>query len=233
MNASQMLRLHSDTGDDFHELPRAYHNLIRLSVLNAIKARTGKYFDSMSPDIYSAYAVASSIDFFVTVDYPMTITGASPSSNTIRLKNAQGGIHFSEFNNFQFSPLAPESWQLCASNSDSMVRAIVNCGRQDIVTFVDFNRIFARTIVAEPGRTGEHVLKFIGAMRYLEKSTWLSVLQLIGNVGGKVALSLIDAVRVREDYSDDVWYSDIKSISEAVYLQQKWLLDNNVVLPSV
>lgn len=226
VKTESLLQRFSKTGDEYSNFPMAYHNLVKRSVLEQIHNKSGRYFDGLSPDIYSAYAIGLAIESFAVVDYPMTIMGASARSNSSRSRIGQGQQHFSEFNDFQFTSIAPSSWQLNASNTDNMVRAFINSDRKDMLQSVDLKRVFARTVVAEPRRVGEHVQKFVSATRYFERNVPLAIFQLVGNIVGKLALNLMRSLRKPSDSSCDQLCSNIESIADAVDIQVKWLIKN-------
>ncbi len=69
-------------------LPKLYHGLVKRSILDEIKDRSGAYFHGSSPDVSIAIGLAfllseKKLDFY-TIDYPLTIPGASGGSNTGR-----------------------------------------------------------------------------------------------------------------------------------------------------
>lgn len=65
-------------------LPKIYHGLVKRSVMEKIKHISGNYFWGSSPDVSGAIGLALCTSKFVTVDYPLTIPGASGGSNTGR-----------------------------------------------------------------------------------------------------------------------------------------------------
>lgn len=65
----------------YHELPMLYQGgVVPLALLDAIKARKGTFFRSCIPDVYSAMAIASSIERYVLTDEPLAINGLSGHS---------------------------------------------------------------------------------------------------------------------------------------------------------
>ncbi|KQT14362.1 glycosyltransferase family 2 protein [Ramlibacter sp. Leaf400] len=65
-------------------LPKIYHGLVRRSLLETIRERSGAYFHGSSPDVSGAVGLAVCARKFLVVDYPLTIPGASGGSNTGR-----------------------------------------------------------------------------------------------------------------------------------------------------
>jgi Glycosyl transferase family 2 len=65
-------------------LPKIYHGLVKRSLLEELRSRTGAYFHGSSPDVSGAIGLAVVSRRFMVVDHPLTIPGASGGSNTGR-----------------------------------------------------------------------------------------------------------------------------------------------------
>jgi glycosyltransferase involved in cell wall biosynthesis len=65
-------------------LPKVYHGIVAREVLEQVKLRGGAYFYGISPDVSGAISVASLIERFIVMDYPLTIPGSSAGSNAGR-----------------------------------------------------------------------------------------------------------------------------------------------------
>ncbi|KRE88512.1 hypothetical protein ASG87_07925 [Frateuria sp. Soil773] len=66
----------------YSQLPMIYNGgFIHTSILKEIRAKTGSYFLSASPDVYSAIAISRSIDRYVYTGVPLAISGTSGHSN--------------------------------------------------------------------------------------------------------------------------------------------------------
>lgn len=66
------------------KLPKVYHGFVRRRIMEMLRERSGAYFHGSSPDVSGAVGVAMMLPFFVEVDYPLTLPGASGRSNTGR-----------------------------------------------------------------------------------------------------------------------------------------------------
>jgi glycosyltransferase involved in cell wall biosynthesis len=64
----------------YFELPMIYHGLVRVAVLDEIRARAGRLILSSVPDVYLAIAVASSIESYYRLSKSMTLAGTSHHS---------------------------------------------------------------------------------------------------------------------------------------------------------
>lgn len=65
----------------YQALPTAYKSgLVHRSVLEAIRTRHTRVFDSWTPDVFLGFAVARSTDYFVKTGKPLAISGTSKGS---------------------------------------------------------------------------------------------------------------------------------------------------------
>jgi hypothetical protein len=77
-----------NAGQGTENLPKLYHGLVRRELLSEVKNLSGDYFHGSSPDVSIATSLAylTSIQRrkFCTINYPLTLPGASGGSNTGR-----------------------------------------------------------------------------------------------------------------------------------------------------
>lgn len=65
-----------------YSIPRTYHGLIKRSLMDEIKDRTGNFYGGLSPDIYSSFSLSSIVKNHYDFSLPFTIAGACPKSST-------------------------------------------------------------------------------------------------------------------------------------------------------
>ena len=65
-------------------LPKLYHGLVRRTLMERVRERSGQYFHGSSPDVSGSIGLAACAERFLIVDFPLTIPGASGGSNTGR-----------------------------------------------------------------------------------------------------------------------------------------------------
>jgi hypothetical protein len=65
----------------YFELPMVYYGLVRASVLDEIRARTGRLISSFIPDVYLAVAVACVTESYYRVSRSLSLCGTSHHSN--------------------------------------------------------------------------------------------------------------------------------------------------------
>jgi glycosyltransferase involved in cell wall biosynthesis len=234
LDAAPRLLEATSTGDHYHLLPTIYHNIVRRSVLERIYQKSGGYVRGSSPDIYSAFAIACEIDRYGVVDYPVVLVGASAPSNTNRGRLGTHQTHFHQFPNYEFTWIAPDSLELVASNFDNMVRAFESLGRQDLIGVVDYRRVYARTIVAEPRRATKHLRKFLRVCRRLGVNRPVAVAGLMAAIVVKVLLNAgrrLLEVRSRKMPDHREVLREIASLPAAIARQSQWLAEHGVKPP--
>jgi Glycosyl transferase family 2 len=64
-------------------LPMIYRAMVHRSVLTKLREQTGRIFYSLSPDVYSAFAIAHAAGEFLSVDTPIGLGGTSGKSNAL------------------------------------------------------------------------------------------------------------------------------------------------------
>jgi glycosyltransferase involved in cell wall biosynthesis len=89
---------------DFYELPSIYYSFVDYDVVRAVMARSGKFFHSVTPDMYSSVAIACVLDRYHIASRAYAIAGASHHSNGASYmsntyrgdKNSPGNKYLSE-----------------------------------------------------------------------------------------------------------------------------------------
>lgn len=67
----------------YTRLPQIYTaGIVSYKIINRIKNNTGVFFRSMTPDVYAAVAIASTIEEYAYIDKPFTLKGSSSRSNS-------------------------------------------------------------------------------------------------------------------------------------------------------
>jgi len=113
-----------------YNLAKAYHGLVKRSVLEEIKLITGNYIGGLSPDIYLSIAISLLVEKVCVIDYPLTISGICKQSgssdsatgkHTGELKDAP---HFKGHINYEWSSKIPSFYSVETIWGDSALAAI-------------------------------------------------------------------------------------------------------------
>jgi hypothetical protein len=67
----------------YSALPMLYNAAVHRSVLDELRARTGRVFPHPVPDVYSGFAIAAVAGRYLSTDIPMSVSGQSGASNGI------------------------------------------------------------------------------------------------------------------------------------------------------
>ena len=223
----------AQTGDRYMDLPMVYHNLVRRSLMERLRAKTGHYFDGLAPDIYSAFAIAATIDRMGVVDYPLSIFGTSARANSGRQNVGLTYLHMAEYGEHEYSWMTPDSHILLASIPDNVVRALTAVGRTDLLEHMDVPRVFARTIRAEPKRAREHLRKYVSVLRKQRRSVPRGVAVISASLVAKYLLDAFRKVRGASKDSAGTWYSNVETLGAAIELQVQWLREHGIAPPAV
>jgi glycosyltransferase involved in cell wall biosynthesis len=65
-------------------LPKLYHGLVKRTILDSLRAKYGRVFFGVSPDMSAAVLISLQGGTFYVIDFPFTLPGASHGSNTGR-----------------------------------------------------------------------------------------------------------------------------------------------------
>jgi glycosyltransferase involved in cell wall biosynthesis len=93
-------------GWKYYELPSPYHCAVPISILNSIRARTGRVFHSTQPDVFTAMAIPALADVSTNLNFTVTLNGRSAASNGLGFvsNNARRNIErfIQEYGEYEF-----------------------------------------------------------------------------------------------------------------------------------
>jgi len=81
-----------DNNGMFYKLPMIYNSIVHHSLIKKMKKKTGKIFNSVTPDTYSGFCIAMLSKNFLKLNYPITIAGNSSKSLGVNYLNTNDGI---------------------------------------------------------------------------------------------------------------------------------------------
>jgi hypothetical protein len=65
----------------YNKLPTLYNSFVKYEAIDSAKQRNGIFFMSVTPDVYSGFALMKVLDFYLYSSRPFSVNGASASSN--------------------------------------------------------------------------------------------------------------------------------------------------------
>jgi glycosyltransferase involved in cell wall biosynthesis len=132
------------------DLPMVYHRLISKQLLDKLKMLTGKLLDGTSLDVYSAFALGLICKDFRMIDYPFSMRGASGKSNSGRFVKKEDKMHFDEYQDIDYPEWMPNLKISHVTIAESIYRAFVNTGNQDLIANIDKSYLYASCVNAMP-----------------------------------------------------------------------------------
>lgn len=206
-----------------YNLAKAYHGIVKKSVLEDIKLKTGRYIGGLSPDIYLSIAISLIVEKVLVVDYPLTISGIckqSGSSDSATGKHTGELInapHFIGHTDYKWSKEVPPFYSVETIWGDSALAAIRDL-KENI--FLDYYREYILSVhclMSYPQYKSIITLN-LQNNHELFRNSYLIYLYIfkvkVSSFFSKYMSFLIKRIIFRKSYSifDDV--KDIKSASE-------------------
>ena len=102
-----------DFGSGLGQMPRLYHGLVSMELIEAVRHRHGQVFGGVTPDIYSATLISGQARNVWQVDYPFCLPGGSPSSTAgtgaagTDMTSLEENPHTAAFDDLRWDPLIP------------------------------------------------------------------------------------------------------------------------------
>ena len=140
------------------DFPKLYHGIVKKTVFEKIKQKTGAYLKGLSPDIYAAIALACNVEKLLVIDYPLTIPGVCKVSGSIQegqkksnSKKLEDAPHFKGNKNHQWAEQVPNIYCVQTIWADSAFAAIKEFKREDLISKFDKYMLYANILDADPG----------------------------------------------------------------------------------
>lgn len=127
------------------DLANLYHGIIEKSLLEIHKKNSGHYLSGTSLDVYNAMTMPTYLKKSFYVDYPLTLKGASRSSNSNRIYSKKGfNIHLSEYKNLQIPEVLPTVLNADVSIAESTIVALQHTKQEDLISKMNLNVVYAK-----------------------------------------------------------------------------------------
>ena len=121
-----------------YSLGKAYHGVVKKSILESIKVKTGSYIGGLTPDIYLSIAISLLAEKCVVIDHPLTISGickksgSSDSATGKHTGNLDDAPHFKGHKNYVWSTLIPPFYSVETIWADTVMAAIHDLGESSL-----------------------------------------------------------------------------------------------------
>ena len=136
-----------------HEMPNVYHAIIKRRILSEHKAASGRIFNGTSMDAYSSFAFAKYTKTLAVADFPFSVHGACPTSNTNRIVQRDPSIyklHFDEFTDLSMPDFLPKLWTSEVSITESAIAALKDTGRESFIDKMNFAYVYGKSAALYP-----------------------------------------------------------------------------------
>ena len=139
---ASVISLLNDGGCNYLEkdMPGSYHGLVRMDCMRKVKDITGKFYDGLTPDMFSVICLSLLPDIsFVVIDYPITLPGVCPSSGSAASDSGKhaGRIedapHLKLLPDYKWSSDVPKVYSVETIWAETMVYAIQKMGRSELI----------------------------------------------------------------------------------------------------
>ncbi|WP_242121422.1 glycosyltransferase family 2 protein [Sphingomonas lacusdianchii] len=163
---SQIDAFLDNAGQGCSSMPRVYHGIVARSTLTELHAEIGHCFDGVSPDVSFSYFAAYFSPRHAIIDLPLTIGGASVSSNAGRsaMRQHKGDLwsdpHMRSYIGEPWPADVPEFFSVETVWGQATLAAIDRAGRDRRDRF-NFSRFYALLLVRHPDRQSE-IMKALG-----------------------------------------------------------------------
>jgi len=140
-------------GQGMGRMANLYHGVVRRSVLEALRERTGDYVHGVSPDVYTSLAITTQVRNQFHYAGPVAIPGSSGRSNSGRqaVREHQGRLwddpHMMPYVGETWPPEIPEFFGIETVWAQAALTACRKTGRDDLLRAFDFTRLYAICLV--------------------------------------------------------------------------------------
>lgn len=152
----EIVKCCKSAGQNFHFLPKSYYGIVSINIFQEIKDRTGHFFPGVSPDMSSAISIACFANSVIFLDFPLFIPGSSAKSNA-GLSGQKRHIGFLRDQSHlpsgiedNWSDLIPCFYSVETIWAESVINALSNCKRNDLLKFFNFPLLYALCAVFHP-----------------------------------------------------------------------------------
>lgn len=182
-------------------LPKLYYGLVHRRCLDSVRERIGTYCRSVSPDMFLSLAIACTAPRMMVTDYPLTIQGVCPSSNSnvvsilnkqsLRLQD-QPEIYDT---GYKWSDKVPPVYTVPAVWADAAVSALIAMGRDDLLKQLNLPRLAAHCVRANRGVAQTTLQSMFRGLRTFHKNRGMGAIKFAWNVLDLTAALQIDRIR--------------------------------------
>jgi hypothetical protein len=130
--------------------PEVYTGIMRTSIIQAMKQKTGRYFGSVIPDLYFAFAVAPFVKRYCVLDFPFMLGGHSGKANASRFVKNVMHEQEEQFVRYEWDDSLPHIGDFVSFYIDSKFKAYRDSGQEQLIENLDIANAFANCLMNTP-----------------------------------------------------------------------------------
>ncbi|MDP9024894.1 MAG: glycosyltransferase [Candidatus Eremiobacteraeota bacterium] len=224
---------------DVRAMPCVYHGVVRRRYLTQMVERTGRCFNGYNPDFYSSFFLATIVPKTHWIDFPMFVAGTCGSSNSANaLVGRLTDLHTREYQALDWPDVVPEGRNLNALVAESVVRALRNAGRADLVKTIQWPDFYLLCMLHDPAFRWRNLVRYWAVSgRVLNRSPLQRTLDLTAGFVRRVRGKLVR----RQGYVESAFaapkrdvferYSGVRDTTEVVAIQADAMRRQGVLPP--
>ena len=170
------------------DLPKVYHGIIRRDILERIRQVTGKYFDGLSPDIFSSIMVSQYINQLACIDYPLTLNGsavlstASDSSAGKHKGSLEKAPHLRNRSDYLWDQMVPKFYSPQTIWAESAIVALKKSGHTELLKLFNVSRLCAYCTVLHPDYAGFILSEMYRIFKDTNRNPIIGSIQFVFNI---------------------------------------------------
>jgi glycosyltransferase involved in cell wall biosynthesis len=136
-----------------YPLPKTYHGIVKKSLMEEIKNRTGHYYGALSPDIYSCIAMSCVAQNHYLIGEPLSVAGVCATSTTADNFTGKhsGSIdkipHLKHRGNYIWHSLVPRYYSVNTIWAESGLTALEELGENNLLKRYNLYQMLAQGYV--------------------------------------------------------------------------------------
>ena len=204
-----------------YELAKAYHGMVKRSILLEIENRAGKFIGGLSPDIYLSISISLIVKRLLVIDYPLTISGichksgSADSASGKHVGNLGQAPHLNGHINYEWSDKIPSFYSVETIWGDSALAALKELNVTGLLKYFSVDAISAGCMKLYP-EYKKIILENLARNHKISKnSILLRIFLLYGSLINQYTI-LINKIRYKIFYNKThMTYDNIPDIEAA------------------
>jgi hypothetical protein len=226
---SELRRALHKAAQRLFDAPKVYYGIVRRSLLEAVRQKTGSYFDSSSPDVWGVVCVSLLARSAVVIDSPLFVPGASSGSQagSSAMREHVGELdsvtHISREVVATWPARVPKFFSVETVWAEAALRALNAMGACDLVETFNFAYLYARCFTQYPKYSPATVRAMRAGQRPITREG-IAVAQNVAVTAAERGSYYLRRIFQRNAVPDSEALAGVLTISQAVSLVEERLV---------